>query len=104
MKTKKERELLLTESYNVILDERTSEKERKLLLAFNHSVESGKDFEVACRELKSALERLALRQLAQKEKLSVGVSQLYHKLSSSSLRENLEKGFAMSAMYIRDWY
>lgn len=52
MKTKKERELLLTESYNVILDERTSEKERKLLQVFNHSVESGKDFEVACRELK----------------------------------------------------
>ena len=56
MKTKKERELLLTESYNVILDERTSAKERKLLQVFNHSVESGKDFEVACRELKSALE------------------------------------------------
>lgn len=104
MKMKKERELLLTESYNVILDERTSEKERKLLLAFNHSVESGKDFEVACRELRSALERLALQQLAQKEKLSVGVSQFYQKLSSSSLRENLEKGFAMSTMSIRDWY
>lgn len=72
MKTKKERELLLTESYNVILDERTSEKERKLLQVFNHSVESGKDFEVACRELKSALERLALSTAGSKRKAERG--------------------------------
>lgn len=74
---------LLERIYNLILNEQTSEDERKKLVSFKDEVGDGKDFQEQIIKLAEELRKLALCKFKDKKNLSPEVGKLYMDISST---------------------
>ena len=85
--------------YNLILNSKTSNSERALLLAFKNNVESGKDFDKSLMELAEGLRQLGVANLSKNQHMSSAVDKFYMKISAhGQLGKAIGRGLLISGM------
>lgn len=99
-KREEEENKVLSEVYDLILDENTLKDEREILMYFKNSIEKGKDFQREIMHLAEGLRRLSLKKFRNKESLSKSVCDFYMKISTKGFFEkNLAIGICASKLW-----
>lgn len=87
------KEEVMSHVYNLLLDVKSKDCERQVLLIFKNKVEAGEDFDQAFRCLLTDLRKIAVANIQFEEKMSDSVGAFYHTYANHySFEENLAKG------------
>ena len=90
-------EQIIDHVYNLILNVKTKEDERQVLVDFKNNIENKKEFESSLMILAERLREIGVQNISKKTTMSSDVGEFYKKIASyGQLKTNLGRGLAVS--------
>ncbi|AND78903.1 bacteriocin immunity protein [Streptococcus pantholopis] len=92
-------EQIINDVYNLILNVKTKDNERQVLVDFKKDIENKKEFEKALTTLAERLRNIGIQNISKKTAMSSDVGEFYKKIASyGQLKTNLGRGLAVSGL------